>query len=197
MKLGKDKDDQGDPLSGEDRKLWDFVTRSIRPLDKTPKDLRKGRTPKPSAHAKEVKEQTEGLDRLLPVWKIPGFGLKPAEGAPVPTQAGIDRRTSDRLKRGEMQIERRLDLHGMRQSEAQDRLTRFLLDCHDADCRCVLVITGKGNRFNPEQEAGILRRQLPVWIGMTPLSPIVLSYSKARPKDGGDGAFYILLRRRR
>lgn len=196
--MGKDKDENGGPLSGEDRTLWDFFTRNIRPLDKTHRKAPDARVPLPAAPAKPKPEP----EPLLSVWKIPGFGLKPAENGAAPTQNGLDRRTSDRLKRGEMMIERRLDLHGLRQSEAQDRLTRFLLEAYDSDCRCVLVITGKGNRFQKQegeagQETGVLRRHLPVWIGMTPLSPIVLSYSKAKPKDGGDGAFYILLRRRR
>ena len=192
--MAKDKDNKGGDLTGEDRKLWDFVTRNIRPLDK-PKKLEGSRVAPPP---KEKKAAPEAEKFHLPAWKMPGFGLKPAmQETASGTESGIDRRTSDRLKRGELPIDGRLDLHGLRQGEAQDRLTRFLLESYASDRRCLLVITGKGNRFHPEQEAGVLRRLLPVWIGMTPLSPLVLMHCKAQPKDGGSGAFYILLRRRR
>ncbi|MDB5490965.1 MAG: Smr domain protein [Micavibrio sp.] len=195
--MGKDKDDGGDNLSGEDRRLWDFVTRSIRPLDKPKKLVNPRVLPGATGKKQPDSRQAEPERFHIPAWKIPGFGLKPVEDDTGPGQNGIDRRTADRLKRGEMTIDGRLDLHGMRQGEAQDRLTRFILESHASDRRCLLVITGKGNRFSLEQDAGVLRRMLPVWISMTPLAPLVLMHSKARPKDGGDGAFYILLRRRR
>jgi DNA-nicking Smr family endonuclease len=197
--LGRNKDNNGDDLSGEDRKLWDFVTRSIRPLDKPKKSI----SP-PVVTPKDRKAALKEEKFDFPAWKMPGFGLKPAEDHAAPVQnGGIDRRTADRLKRGELPIDGRLDLHGLRQGEAQDRLIRFILDSHASDRRCLLVITGKGNRFlqkqddGMEQESGVLRRLLPVWIGMTPLAPLILMHSKAQPKDGGSGAFYILLRRRR
>ncbi|MGB2252104.1 MAG: Smr/MutS family protein, partial [Candidatus Puniceispirillaceae bacterium] len=56
-------------------------------------------------------------------------------------------------------------------------------------CRCVLVITGKG--------AGILRGHVPDWLKRQPLSPHILAMAEARPHDGGSGALYVLLRRKR
>lgn len=198
--MTKDKNNNGDNLSGEDKRLWDFVTRGIKPLDKAEGN---GKIT-PAASRKPVPKETaegEGSSRIT-AWRFPGFGLKPAQEPLIPTGGGIDRRTSDRLKRGELRIEARLDLHGLRQSEAQNQLMQFLMQSYAADRRCVLVITGKGNRFQKqdgetEREAGVLRRLLPVWIGMAPLAQMVLMHSKAQPKDGGAGAFYILLRRRR
>ena len=62
------------------------------------------------------------------------------------TLVGLDRRTGERLKRGKLPIEGYLDMHGMTQSEAYNALDNFFLDSQAAGKRCVLVITGKGNR---------------------------------------------------
>lgn len=188
--MGKNKNGGDSPpqrgLSGEDRTLWNFVTRSIRPLTgrretplpdnfvKPPADNRAAPPPRPFTPAIRLKD--------VPAPAATGDG------------GGIDRRTLEKLRRGQLPLEGFLDLHGLRQSEAQAQLTRFLTDGYHAGRRCVLVITGKGTRNG---EAGILRRMVPMWLEMPPLSPMILSHCPARQKDGGDGAFYVLLRRKR
>ena len=103
--------------------------------------------------------------------------------------AGIDSRTRRRLFRGDVPINRRLDLHGFTAARAQTRLENFIQQAAYDGCRCVLVITGKG--------AGVLQGHVPGWLKRPPLSPVVLALAEARPADGGAGAFYVLLRRRR
>ena len=68
--------------------------------------------------------------------------------------AGVDRRTAERMKRGRMQVEARLDLHGLTQAEAHRALDAFVAASYDIGRRCVLVITGKGQG---KQEGGVLR----------------------------------------
>ena len=117
--------------------------------------------------------------------------------------SGIDRRTAQRLVRGQFCIEDRIDLHGMTQDEARRALGRFIKRAAADGMRCVLVITGKGsprdddNGFMQDREIGILRRSLPRWLALPGLRELVVAYHNAKPKDGGDGAFYVLLRRRR
>ena len=127
------------------------------------------------------------------------FVEPPSPKAKVPPQKppgrGLDRRTAERLRRGQMKIDARLDLHGMNQADAHAALRHFLLDGYDRGRRCVLVITGKGTR-SPE-EGGVLRRKVPQWLELEPLDALVLLACPARPADGGAGALYILLRRRR
>lgn len=188
--MGKNKDGDGSPpkygLSGEDWTLWNFVTRSIRPLS--------GRR-EISLPEKPVKPAPENRVSPPPRPFTPDIRLKET---PTPAASGdgggIDRRTLEKLRRGQLPLEGFLDLHGLRQGEAQAQLTRFLTDGYHAGRRCVLVITGKGSRNG---EAGILRRMVPLWLEMPPLSPMILSHCQARQKDGGDGAFYVLLRRKR
>lgn len=173
-------------LTHDDRNLWDFVTRNVRPL------LHR---PAPSAAPVPPKPEKRPEPTTLPSADFSlEFGLKPL-APPVPAeQPGLDRRSAEKLRKGQMPIEARLDLHGLRQGEAQAQLTRFLTNGYHGGRRCVLVITGKGSRNG---EAGVLRRLVPFWLQMHPLAPMILSHSPAKPKDGGDGAFYILLRRKR
>ena len=117
--------------------------------------------------------------------------------------SGVDRRTAQRLARGQTPIEDRIDLHGMTQAKARRALERFLVDAEGAGRRCVLVITGKGAERDrgegamPDRDAGVLRRSLPRWLALPGLRERVVAYCPAIPRHGGAGAFYILLRRRR
>ncbi len=93
-----------------------------------------------------------------------------------------------------MAIEARLDLHGMTQAEAHGRLVAFVEGHQAAGRRCVLVVTGKGTW---REEGGVLRDAVPRWLNEPGLRPRILSFSHAQPKDGGEGALYILLKRLR
>ena len=104
-------------------------------------------------------------------------------------RAGIDKRTQRRLFRGDVPVDRRLDLHGLTAAQAENRLVQFIETAALDGCRCVLVITGKG--------AGILRGYVPDWLKRQPLSPYILALAEARSHDGGSGALYVLLRRKR
>ena len=104
-------------------------------------------------------------------------------------KAGIDGSTQRRLFRGEVLIDLWLDLHGMTAAQAHKQLIQSILLAADDGCRCVLVITGKGS--------GVLNGHVPNWLKQPPLSFHVLALAEARPKDGGSGAFYVLLRRKR
>jgi len=113
----------------------------------------------------------------------------PPSALPLPA-AGFDRRSAQRLKRGQMPIEARLDLHGMTQAEAHRALLGFLRRAHDEGRRAVLVITGKG-------ESGVLRAGVPRWLAEAPIRTMILAVEDAQPRHGGAGAKYVLLRKKR
>ena len=108
---------------------------------------------------------------------------------------GLDKRNADRLRRGLMPVEARVDLHGMTQSQARAALDGFIGRAAGAGRRCVLVITGKGTR-SPAGE-GVLRAAVPAWLNHPANRAHILAYCRAQPRDGGGGALYVLLRRRR
>ncbi|PCJ60735.1 MAG: DNA mismatch repair protein MutS [Rhodospirillaceae bacterium] len=105
---------------------------------------------------------------------------------------GLDRRSAERLRRGQMAIAATLDLHGLTQAEAHSLLNRYLLHAQKAGKRTVLVITGKGTG---KAGGGVLRANVPRWLGLPPLSNLVLETAPARGRHGGDGALYVLLRK--
>ncbi|MCG8543201.1 MAG: Smr/MutS family protein, partial [Alphaproteobacteria bacterium] len=122
---------------------------------------------------------------------------KPKPAAPPLSHGsapGVDKRTADNLRRGRMAIEARIDLHGLTQDEAHRALTAFVDGQQAAGRRCVLVVTGKGAW---RAGGGVLREAVPRWLNEPALRRKVLSFSYAQPKDGGEGALYILLRRLR
>ena len=108
--------------------------------------------------------------------------------------AGLDRRTGQRFKRGQLPVEARLDLHGMTQTEAHRALSAFLSGQHAAGRRCVIVVTGKGVG---KEGGGVLRNAVPRWLNEAPNRDKVLAFEYARQRDGGAGALYVLLKRKR
>jgi DNA-nicking Smr family endonuclease len=132
----------------------------------------------------------------------------PKPGAPAAAATsipGVERRKARRIASGTIEIEARLDLHGLTQSDAHARLIGFLKSASARGLRTVLVITGKGGGRQPSardaawwesEEVGILRRSVPRWLAEPPLRGLVIGSQLAAPHHGGEGALYILLRRR-
>jgi DNA-nicking Smr family endonuclease len=106
---------------------------------------------------------------------------------------GLDKSTAGRFAKGQMQIDATIDLHGLTQPVAHAALARFVIGGGDLGRRCLLVITGKGNR----EGTGVLRAEVPRWLNEPGLRERILAFTYAQPKDGGQGALYVLLKRRR
>jgi DNA-nicking Smr family endonuclease len=102
----------------------------------------------------------------------------------------LDRRSAQRLKRGQTAIEARLDLHGMTQAEAHRALLAFIARARGDGLRAVLVITGKGGE-------GVLRASVPRWLAEPRVRAMILAIEEAQPRHGGAGAKYVLLRKKR
>ncbi len=107
---------------------------------------------------------------------------------------GIDRRHLLRLRRGETPVDFELDLHGLDQRDARRELRTALLEAFEEGARCVLVIHGRGHH---SPLGPVLKEKLASWLEPPPLGPRVMAFASARPADGGAGATYVLLRRKR
>lgn len=113
----------------------------------------------------------------------------------------MDRKAFNRMKRGKLKPDAKIDLHGMRVDTAHPALTRFILSSHAAGHRLVLVITGKG-KTKPDDgpiptPRGVLKHQVPQWLRMAPIAHAILQVTTAHISHGGDGAYYVYLRRSR
>lgn len=186
-------------MNGVDRALWRHAMRDVEPLPghALPPE------PKPVA-VEPVAEKPAPAPKHEPVPRRRPLPT-PLE-LPTLTYArtpGLDRRTSERLKRGQLPIEGRLDLHGMTQDQARHALDRFITHAHDRGLRAVLIITGKGLKPRAREaglwdpEPGILKTQTPRWLNEAPNRARVLAFTAAQPRDGGSGALYVLIRRHR
>lgn len=107
--------------------------------------------------------------------------------------AGVSRETVAKLSRGEFAVRSHVDLHGMALDDAKDAVDEFLTERQKRGDRCVLVITGKGK--NSRGQVAVLRQRIPEWLARGPSARRVLAFVTARPCDGGEGAFYVLLRK--
>ena len=181
-------------LSREEKKLWEFVTRNdakLRPEDTT--------------EIEEAGEEAPPAEATIhiPIPKeLPHIKKHKAYDASVlatGSYAGIDRNTAERLRKGKLPIDGRLDLHGFTREEAHGLLDSFIKSHAERGSRCLLVITGKGIRKDVESGLGrgILREMLPGWLAADALRRLILAFDVAQPKHGGTGAFYVLLKRKR
>ncbi len=192
-------------LSEEDRALWRRVTETAVPL--------KPDAPHPIA---ELPEAVAPPPPDIPApASFPRFRIGQTAGAMPPgddlarpvaehldgAPPRMDRKRFGKLKRGKLQPEVRLDLHGMTLAQAHPALNRFIQDSHAQGRRLVLVITGKGKRRESHDpipvRTGVLRHQVPHWLHTPPLSQAVLQVTPAHLKHGGEGAYYVYLRRAR
>lgn len=107
---------------------------------------------------------------------------------PVEEAAPIRGHTEARLRRGRLEPEARIDLHGHSYDSAYRSLVAFLTRSISEGKRLVLVITGKG---------GVLRNNLPLWLNGAELGGRVIGIREAHAKHGGGGAFYVALQKRR
>ena len=190
-------------LSAEERALWDLVTRRDKPARPAP-DVRSPvemAPPKPAPaipprdpirpfQIGQVVSHTSRNDLL------PGLTERLAR-----TPVQMDSKAYVKLKRGKLVPEGRIDLHGMTLAQAHPALIGFILSAHAAGKRLVLVITGKGklrDDFAPmPARQGILRHQVPQWLTMAPIGGLVLQIAPAHISHGGEGAYYVYLRKSR
>ncbi len=177
-----------EPPPGEDEQaLWRSVTHDTVPL--------KGRKRPPPQPAPPAVASAPSAPAATPA-ALPRAAPSPSPPPPLDhgRAPGLDKRTAERLKRGQLAIEARVDLHGLTQADAHRALTAFIDGAHQAGRRCVLVITGKGLGA---EKIGVLRGAVPRWLNQPSLRPLLLAFCHAQPKHGGDGALYVLLKRRR
>jgi DNA-nicking Smr family endonuclease len=180
-------------LSEEERALWDSVAKQTKPLRKKSRPAKAGHSKAlaPSTSVKLVAKPAAPA-RPLPHPPLPKPG-KPA----VPPLVSLGRRERIRLSRGKDEIDARLDLHGMTQIRAHHALLGFLQRAHSDGLTFVLVITGKGKVGSAEQERGVLRRQVPHWLGLPEFRALVVGFEEAHIGHGGEGALYVRVRRSR
>ena len=179
--MGRERRSRERQLTAEEIALWRSVVAEAKPLDRRePAHRRRLHHPAKPAPAAERPAPPAPRPKTRP--KKP-----PAEARP------IDRATRDRLRKGRMTTDGRVDLHGLTAVQAEQRLSAFLRSAQSMGWRAVLVITGRG--LDPEGSGrGVIRREAPHW--MNRMADVVASYGPADRRHGGDGALYVRIRRK-
>lgn len=188
-------------LSPEERALWDQVaarTDRLSPEQTSSAPIPKPKqidpparfAPDPFALGERAKGTAPKHDVLPPI-------TARLRSAPV----NMDAKSFGKMSRGKLKPEARIDLHGMTMDQAHPALHDFIWRAQSSGKRLVLVITGKGKmRDNggpiPGRQ-GILRHQVPQWLALAPLASVILEVRPAHIRHGGDGAYYVYLRRAR
>lgn len=188
-------------LEPSDRDLWRKVTETVTPLKG---QSRKNTTETPAAPdpVEAAASEPVSKEKLLGSTAQPhtprGSKSPPPKAPPL---AALDRKLTRRIGRGARPVDAVIDLHGLTQREAHDRLLSFLQGARARGHRLILVVTGKGRSGEEadwweEGRRGVLRRAVPDWLSTPPFRILVVGYEQAHIRKGGEGAIYVQIRRK-
>ena len=149
---------------------------------------------KTNRHVEEIKPKEVNI-RKDKVTTVAFDILKKARSVKKDDFSQMDGSLAKRFKREEFKIEATLDLHGITEKEAFERVCDFIKSAYHQKKRCVLIVTGKGLDDTLFSERGVLRKSVPTWLSGADISSLILAYKNPSEALGGAGALYILLRK--
>jgi DNA-nicking Smr family endonuclease len=170
------------------------AVRDVTPLEQIPQAAGRAK-PKPRARLRRPSPTTaQDLDEAMPLIVSAANAAEPTNDLGLGTalsfqRAGVRTQVMRRLRRGLYPVEDELDLHGLNQAAARDRLAEFIGRARDSRRRCVRIIHGKGYRSGAR--GPVLKTAVDLWLRR---HLDVMAFSSARTIDGGTGAVYVLLR---
>ena len=189
-------------LSSDDTALWQEVVKTAEPLHPTKRASALPEQPKPKPVSKPDHRISHFQLGQQARAKLPSHDVAPAlrervNSAPL----RMDKKTFTKMRRGKVRPEGKLDLHGMTLAAAHPALMRFVREGHADGKRLLLVVTGKGKSTRDDGpipiRRGVLRHQVPQWLAMPPIGAVVSQVTQAHISHGGEGAYYVYLRRAR
>jgi DNA-nicking Smr family endonuclease len=194
-------------LADDDHDVWSHTTQSVEPLKKV-KDRHHPASERPAVHATVKPNVDTQKPKVTKASVTKTAGAAPAQtpkSKTPPPIATFDRKKVRKIRSGQVDLDGKIDLHGMRQDEAHDALVRFLMRAQSKGWRWVLIITGKGKRadrdddapfdMTQERQRGVLKRNVPRWLDEPDMRMLVVSYTTAAIQHGGEGALYVHLRK--
>jgi DNA-nicking Smr family endonuclease len=175
-------------LSDDDRILWGKVARTTRALPGRMEEIDAFEIDFLAAAEEDIQSTADKTKVGTAVMPETPKSPKTASGQHQPLERPVKRK----LAKGRLQLEARIDLHGLFQGEAHALLHGFILRAHERGLRHVLVITGKGSSMGSE---GALKRAVPMWFSKPEFRHLISSYETSAQTHGGEGALYVRLSR--
>ena len=128
----------------------------------------------------------------LNVWKKFIFSKKPIKDKDV---------YLDQNKPGQF-LTKKIDLHGYTLDEANLKTKELILSYYKQNIYKVIIITGKGSKSDSEKnpyiskDLSLLKYSVPHYLKTNEsLKQVIKNISQADIKDGGEGAFYVYLKK--
>ena len=161
-------------------------------------------TPFAGKHAPVVAERP--APTIVPT---PPKAVRPARGKDVPSAPPaapkapantLDSQWDRKLKSGQLQPDFTLDLHGHTLDTAYHRLLDGMRQALAMDARTILLIAGKERPVDPAdrgQRRGAIRAKILDWLAASEFSSDIAAVRRAHIRHGGEGALYLVLKRRR
>lgn len=167
-------------LTEEDRAIWAQFARRIAPLPG--REVPEAPAEPPVVAVAVAAPRDAPVPAPAPARRLDSLAVGNHPG-------GLDNSSWNRFRSGKLAPMRTLDLHGRTAQRAFHALRHFLFAAHADHVRCVEVITGRGSG----EQGGVIRRELPVWLNLPELRPLVLA--AVHPHPANPGAVRLLLRR--
>ncbi len=184
-------------LSSTEQTAWARLAASVEPLDGKshpglPKAASKPAMPSPA------KPTVSAQPKPRVVVQPPKRPLTPPPRKKFVSE--LDGHWDRKLKAGQITPDYTLDLHGHTLDGAYHRITSGLDQAVAMGARVVLVIAGRSRPVDPADRGtkrGAIRAKMLDWIAASHHSEAVAAVRKAHRRHGGDGALYLVLKRRR
>lgn len=177
-----------DGMSDEDKALFRYMMKTVKPLGITKKV-----TVKAPPRLEKISPKTVIIDKPVVDYNLSNHYSDVVNSDSILSycKQSIPRKRMSQLKSGQIPWQARLDLHGLRPDAARDSLCHFVDQQFQLGNRCLLIIHGKGGLRG---EAPILKNHVNHWLKQL---PTILAFHSALSRDGGCGALYVLLQRQR
>ncbi len=172
-------------MTDDDSDLFRKHMQGVKPLASNNKQPLHRETP-PSQ-----KPQKRHSELYIPQYHLSDYISEPVEAASILSYChpSFQRRQFKALKNGQIPYEGKLDLHGLQIEPARNALCQFINQKMQEQKRCLLLVHGKGGQHG---QPPVIKNLVNRWLSQI---DDVLAFHSALPKDGGQGAVYVLLRR--
>lgn len=184
-------------LTAEEAALWERLAATVEPLHGRRKPMAAKPAPEPPATMpKRPKERSPAPQQR------PTAAPSPPERRAHPPldRQGLDSSWDRKLTRGIAAPDFTLDLHGASLDAAHARLDHGLIQAKAMGARVVLLVTGKprgGAAADRGDRRGAIRAKILDWLAVGPHGSDIAAIRPAHRRHGGEGALYLVLRRRR